>query len=154
VSLVSTTAVRAMVHALALTLTVLGAAVVTAPAASAETDGYVYAYDTSYANGDHCRWLGHDNDWSTCTDRWGRAHNMLNRAGSLYNRGYFDVLDKVNFAWGKGHTGAWACLGLGDAWPDLAFEGQTFTWGAGRPGYRQRINNNIASHRWVDTCGN
>jgi hypothetical protein len=139
-------------RALAVTASAAAAFIATAPAASA-ADGYLYAWDGAYAGGVGCAWTGHDNDWSTCKDRSGTSHNMLNRAGHLYNNGYFVTLDKVNFYWGKGYTGAWACLGSGDQWPDLAGDGQTFTWGAGRPGHRQRINNNIASHRWVDTCG-
>ncbi|HEY3688664.1 MAG TPA: peptidase inhibitor family I36 protein [Streptosporangiaceae bacterium] len=137
------------------TVAVLAAA---APAASAKpsaaaADGYVYASDLPRMDGEYCAWSGSDPDWADCKDRDGRLHTMLNRAGSLSNRGYAATNDDVNFYWGKGYTGSWACLGQGDSWLNLPAEGHTFTWGVGRRGYRDKINNNIASHKWVSYCG-
>lgn len=149
---------------LAVTASALAAFAVVAPAASAATpeanapspkaaDGYVYVWDGANKTGAGCAWSGNDGDWSACTDRSGAWHNLRNKAGSLYNNGYAATNDKVNFYWGTNYTGSWACLGRGDSWPNLPAEGHTFTWGVNLPGYREPINNNISSHKWVSYCG-
>jgi hypothetical protein len=127
----------------------------TATAAMA-ADGYVYAYDQPYGwsrGGDACRWYGNDTDWGNCS-WYGRTLSMKNRASALWNNGYAGGYDKVNFYWGTGYYGAWACLGVGDYWADLPLGREHFTWGAGKPGYGQVVNNNVASHKWVTQCGN
>ena len=91
---------------------------------------------------------------ATCRDNSGILRNMRNRASSLRNNGYAGGYDKVNFYWGVGYYGAWACLGVGDYWADLPLGREYFSWGSGLPGYRQSLNNNIASHKWVPQCGN
>ena len=110
-------------------------------------DGRVNAWEHAHAGGIHCWWTGNDTSWVDCN-----GGNMLNRASDLFNNGFAGGRDEVNFYWGQGYTGAWACLGVGDSWPDLS-DGQIFSWGSGKSGYRDEINDNIASHKWVVNCG-
>lgn len=126
------------------------AAVIVAPAAAQAADGYVYAWQHVSRGGDMCRWSGNDDDWSSCRGRI-FAGNMRNRASSLWNNGYPGAYDDVNFYYGRWYSGAWDCLGVGDAWGNLTR--QRFVYGRGKPGYGQSTNDNIASHKWVNYCG-
>jgi hypothetical protein len=137
--------------AIAALATVAGTAVVTAPAASA-ADGNVYAFEGTYNSGPYCAWSGDDGDWSTCSGG-GVNRNMLNKASSLWNNGYPGSYDDVNFYYNQGQGGAWACLGNGDAWADLSLGHEIFSWGPGLAGHGGRINDDIASHKWVNYCG-
>jgi hypothetical protein len=118
-------------------------AMVIAPAAAQAADGNVYAYEHANFGGARCAWSGNSSDWSSC--------GMRNRASSLRNNGYPGGNDDVNFYWGTGHTGAWDCLGVGDAWSNLA--NQRFIYRPGLPGYGESTNDNISSHKWVSYCG-
>jgi hypothetical protein len=122
-------------------------AVVIAPTAAQAADGNVYAYEHINFGGAVCAWSGNDTDWGSCSP----GGTMLNRASSLWNNGYAGGNDEVNFYWGQSYTGAWDCLGVGDAWSNLT--NQRFIYGSGRPGHGQSTNDNIASHKWVSFCG-
>jgi hypothetical protein len=115
--------------------------------AAAADDGRVYAWEHARAGGALCWWTGHDSSWVDCN-----GGGMLNRASDLWNNGFSGGRDEVNFYWGQGWSGAWACLSHGDSWPDLS-DGYIFSWGSDHAGYREEINDNIASHRWVVNCG-
>ena len=125
----------------------IAAAAVAVPTAAHAADGYVYAYKDAYFVGPYCKWVGNDADWGTCSP----AGSMLNTASSLWNNGYAGGYDDVNFYWGKSYTGAWDCLGVGTSWSNL--QNQRFVYGAGKAGYGQSTNDNIASHKWVPYCG-
>ena len=131
--------------------TAAGTAVLTAPTASA-ADGNVYAFDGGDFDGAYCAWDGADGDWSTCSAD-GVNRNLLNRASSLWNNGFPGGNDDVNFYYDQNQQGAWACLGNGDSWADLASGTRIFSWGPGQRGYWTNINDNIASHKWVGFCG-
>ncbi|GAA0581890.1 hypothetical protein HPO96_08285 [Kribbella sandramycini] len=120
---------------------------------AAAPDGFVYAWDLPGGRGATCRWSGADRDWGDCTSH-GTENSMLNRASDLWNNGVHAEYENVDFHWGKDQGGAWACLSRGDSWPNLTTGGQTFShyypWSAGK---NERIDNNIASHRWSnDAC--
>ncbi|WP_306215881.1 peptidase inhibitor family I36 protein [Actinoplanes sp. RD1] len=116
--------------------------------AALAADGRVRAWEHANGGGRHCWWTGHDASWTDCSP----GGTMLNIASDLRNTGYVGGRDEVNFYWGQGYTGAWACLSVGDSWRNLD-DGYIFSWGSDKDGYRERINDNIASHRWVVNCG-
>ena len=112
-------------------------------------DGRVYAWEHPHGGGAVCWWTGNDGNWITCDP----GGNLKNLASDLWNNGTPQAVDKVLFFWGQQQTGAWACLGRGDSWPDLTTGWYTFSWGSwGTPGKGDSIENNIASHRWSSTC--
>ena len=114
-----------------------------AMASTAAADGKVYAWRDPYRGGGGCAWSGRSDNWQyDCGD-------MRNKASSLENRGYSDA---VNFYYHPNQGGAWACLGRGDMWLDLSIGREIFSWGANLDGYRLKLDNAIASHRWVAGC--
>ncbi|MFB6726300.1 hypothetical protein ACFCV3_39385 [Kribbella sp. NPDC056345] len=136
----------------AILVAAMGGAVVSTTSASAAVtapppDGHVYAWlDINAGEFYHCRWVGNDDNWSTCTDWNGVARNMQDRASSVQNRGYSWA---VNFYNDINRGGAWACLSKGDYWPDL--RNQRFTRGGGA-GHNYPMENRISSHLWVSSC--
>ncbi|MEU6497092.1 hypothetical protein ABZ890_43190 [Streptomyces sp. NPDC046984] len=110
-------------------------------------DGYVYAWDGTWDDNNQpqtsCRWFNDDPNWG---DDCG---NFRNWAGSLQNNSSHG--NAVNFYYHPNYTGAWACLGPGDVWRDARYN--YFSWGAGQDGYSQAIYKQIASSKWVRTCG-
>ncbi|MFD8590499.1 peptidase inhibitor family I36 protein [Streptomyces sp. NPDC059637] len=108
-------------------------------------DGYLYAYEHIDRGGAYCRWYGDDADWSTCSP----GGNMRNKASSLWNNGYPGSYDDVALYWGTNYTGAPACLRNGVYWNNLT--GLHFNR-PGSSGHGETINDNISSHRWVNSC--
>jgi hypothetical protein len=110
-------------------------------------DGYVYAWEDAWNDnswgGSWCRWFNGDNNWQ---DDCG---NFRNRASSVQNN--TSANNNLRFYIHPSNTGAYACLGAGDAWRDLS-QGIVFSFSPGLDGYWASANNNIASHRWVTYC--
>lgn len=111
-------------------------------------DGYVYAWDNiwnddNYANFS-CRWYNDDSTWG---DDCG---NFRNRASAVQNNSAHG--NAINFYFHPGYTGAWGCLGPGSVWRDLRYN--YFSWGPGLDGYNNAMNDEIASSKWVRSCGN
>jgi hypothetical protein len=114
-------------------------------------DGYLYAWDYPNRRGDRCRWFYDDRDWDTCA--WaGVRTSMFDKATSLHNNGYASNLAHVNLYFGRGHLGAYRCMPNGTIWLDLVNRPVTFNQNPGEGGYGQSLNNNVASHKWVQRC--
>ncbi|MFF3591710.1 peptidase inhibitor family I36 protein [Streptomyces sp. NPDC002387] len=108
---------------------------------SANADGYLYAYNDPELEGTRCRWAGSAGTWGSCE----------NEASSLWNNSYYGI-DAVDLYWGEFHTGAHACISRGDIWGDLSGGQYHFTYGQGLSGFGDNVNDNIASHQWVEYC--
>ncbi|MBB5857560.1 hypothetical protein ACFQ05_18300 [Amycolatopsis umgeniensis] len=121
--------------------TALPAGAATAPPTASAADGYVYAYTEVGAD---CHWSNNAPSWGDCT----------NNVNAVFNNGYMATNDKVNLYWGASYAGAWACIGRGDTWWPLSSGQWIFSWGPGRSGYGQSVQDNIASSKWVSYCGN
>jgi hypothetical protein len=104
-------------------------------------DGNLYAYNDPNQSGTHCAWSGNAGTWGACE----------NEASFLWNNGYAGI-DAVDLYWGEFNTGAHACISRGDVWRDLSNGQYHFTYGQGLAGFGDNVNDNIASHRWVDYC--
>ncbi|MEU1372307.1 peptidase inhibitor family I36 protein [Streptomyces triculaminicus] len=100
-------------------------------------DGNLYAWYHLNYQGPACTWAGNSSNWGSCK----------NQATSLWNNGYPGNLDDVWVYWGSGYTGAGRGVYNGVALPDL--RQYTFDAGTGR-GAGEQLNDNIASHRWVN----
>ncbi|GAA2478541.1 hypothetical protein GCM10010406_13380 [Streptomyces thermolineatus] len=125
---------------------------VSAPAPAAESgtvgalaDGYLYAYEHINWGGAYCRWYGDDADWSTCSP----GGNMRNKASSLWNNGHPGSYDDVLLYWDVNYGRARACIPNGVYWNNLT--GLYFN-DSGYGGHGQTLNDNISSHKWVDSC--
>ncbi|MFD6717754.1 hypothetical protein ACGF5H_28265 [Micromonospora chalcea] len=121
---------------------------------AAAGSGYLYVSQDAYWSGRWCWWYNADTNWDTINvaenancDNNNRA-SMRNLASSAWNdsNGGRPVALYIH----TNYTGAYACLGAGDAWDDLT--GAWFTWGSNRDGYMANTNDNIASHRWRTSC--
>ncbi|GLZ38005.1 hypothetical protein [Actinokineospora sp. NBRC 105648] len=112
-------------------------------------DGRVYAWENIWNDenngGLSCSWPEDDYNWG---DNCG---NFRNRASAVQNNGSTTYNNAINLYYHTDHTGAWACLGPASVWRDLRWN--YFSWGAGRDGYTYAINDEIASSKWVRTCG-
>jgi hypothetical protein len=150
-------AVTALISAVALTATSAQAA---APQSSIQKgalrSGLLYAWQDPGLNGRTCWWFNASTNWdniagdydlNACSD--GSRASFRNQASSVWNDG--NSGRPVNLYYHTGYTGAWMCLGVGDSFDDLSQ--QWFSWGSGRDGYHASGDNNIASHRWVSSCG-
>ncbi|MFF3670793.1 hypothetical protein [Microtetraspora malaysiensis] len=116
-------------------------------------DGYFYAAEHSYGLGKYCRWADDDGAWTTCYDGGGHEVNMENQASQMFNNGFPGGYDTVRVFWGRAYTGAWRCLAPGNHWDDLPLGRETFNGGgSSKAGYGQSLNDNVASHRWVNGC--
>ncbi|AXO38034.1 hypothetical protein ACGFLT_24390 [Micromonospora chalcea] len=116
--------------------------------------GYLYVSQDAYWSGRWCWWYNADTNWDTINvaenancDNNNRA-SMRNLASSAWNDS--NSGRPVALYIHPDYTGAYACLGAGDAWDDLT--GAWFTWGSNRDGYMANTNDNIASHRWRTSC--
>ncbi len=114
-------------------------------------DGYVYAWadaadvwSAASQGWAACRWYYNDANWG---DNCGGFRNI---ASTLQNNS--SAGNSVNFYYSPSYGGAWACLSAGDVWRNLA-AGKIFSWGSGLGGYWQSINDDIASSKFVSTCG-
>ncbi|SBT50524.1 hypothetical protein [Micromonospora auratinigra] len=121
----------------------------------ASGSGYLYVSQDAYWAGRWCWWYNADNNWDTistaenanCDNN--NRYSMRNLASSAWNDS--NTGRPVALYIHTGYTGAYACLGAGDKWDDLT--GAWFSWGSNRDGYMQNTNDNIASHRWLSSCG-
>lgn len=121
----------------------------------AAADGYFYAADYPYGKGEYCRWSGNDSNWETCKDGDGDSvyEGMYNRASQMFNNGFPVGYDDVNVYWGLSYEGAYRCLARGNHWDDLPLNRETFNHrGTNGRGYGESLNNNVASHKWVNSC--
>ncbi|GII75415.1 hypothetical protein Sru01_03970 [Sphaerisporangium rufum] len=117
-------------------------------ASAAAADGYLWAwYDTNRV-GPYCQWSENDGNWSTCSGMF-REMNMRNGASSLDNRGWSGSYDDVNLYYSPDYKGSRNCLPNGTYLNNLA--GIYFLWD-GKSGQGQSMNDNIASHRWANSC--
>ncbi|WP_239372623.1 peptidase inhibitor family I36 protein [Frankia sp. Cj5] len=111
-------------------------------------DGYVYAWNNIWNDDNYatavCRWYNDDSTWG---DDCG---NFRNRAGAVQNNSAHG--NSINFYFHTNYTGAWGCLGAGSVWRDLRYN--YFSWGPGLDGYGKALRNEIASSKWVHSCGN
>ncbi|MFD6611277.1 hypothetical protein ACFWD1_20645 [Micromonospora chalcea] len=121
---------------------------------AAAGSGYLYVSQDAYWSGRWCWWYNADTNWDTINvaenancDNNNRA-SMRNLASSAWNDS--NSGRPVALYIHPNYTGAYACLGAGDAWDDLT--GAWFTWGSNRDGYMANTNDNIASHRWRTSC--
>ncbi|MBB5113523.1 hypothetical protein AB0K27_32875 [Micromonospora echinospora] len=121
---------------------------------AAAGSGYLYVSQDAYWSGRWCWWYNADTNWDTINvaenancDNNNRA-SMRNLASSAWNDS--NSGRPVALYIHTNYTGAYACLGAGDAWDDLT--GAWFTWGSNRDGYMANTNDNIASHRWRTSC--
>ncbi|MCB5163268.1 hypothetical protein LG634_00155 [Streptomyces bambusae] len=120
---------------------------------SALADGFLYASAEPYGQGAYCRWLNNSEDWGVCTDAAGNSRNMKNEASQMWNNGVPGPYDDVKVFWDTSHAGAWRCLTNGSHWDNLPLGRETFNGGGSSArGYGQSLNNNVASHMWVDNC--
>jgi hypothetical protein len=117
--------------------------------------GYLYAWEAADHLGRSCWWFNASTNWdyiagnslNACSDN-SRA-SIRNKASSVWNDG--NSGNPVNLYIHPGYTGAWTCIGAGVAWTNL--QNHNFNYGAGRDGYGDNSNDNIASHRWRSYCG-
>ncbi|MBQ1041103.1 MULTISPECIES: hypothetical protein [unclassified Micromonospora] len=121
---------------------------------AAAGSGYLYVSQDAYWSGRWCWWYNADTNWDTINvaenancDNNNRA-SMRNLASSAWNDS--NSGRPVALYIHPNYTGAYACLGAGDAWDDLT--GAWFSWGSNRDGYMANTNDNIASHRWRTSC--
>lgn len=144
------------------TMAIAGLVAFVAPAASASApldagqqlaptgttaDGRLHAWEHPRAGGVHCSWPGNDDEWATCD-----GGNLANKASDIYNNGYANTYDDVNLYYNPSWGGAYACLGRGDSWNNLPQQDVRFTWWPGMSGHNKQINDNVRSHRWVQSC--
>ncbi|MFI7462293.1 hypothetical protein [Nonomuraea sp. NPDC049646] len=115
-------------------------------------DGFFYAAEHPYGQGKYCRWLIYDASWADCLNGENQTISMENQASQMFNNGFPGNYDVVKLFWGRSYTGAWRCLAPGNHWDNLSLGRETFNGGAGLSGYGQALNDNVASHKWVEAC--
>lgn len=113
-------------------------------------DGYVYAWASaanlwgSAAEGQMaCRFYNDDGNWG---DNCGNYRNIASTVQNNSSSG-----NVIKFFYHTNYTGAYACLGSGDAWRNLA-AGIYFSFSPGLSGYGVGANDEIAGSRWARTC--
>ncbi|WP_326660294.1 hypothetical protein [Streptomyces sp. NBC_00385] len=104
-------------------------------------NGKVYAYDSTYCNGYLGSTAGNDSDWDAAG---GGFDNAGDKASSVLNAGYTGSYDIVKFYYLANYGGGYNCLDASEFFVDNLSR-NTFSNGA-------NMNNNIRSHKWVDTC--
>ncbi|GHF50336.1 hypothetical protein [Streptomyces griseosporeus] len=114
------------------------------PAAAQANDGYLKAYqDINFNDYTYARpaaWGGNSTDW--------RDRGIRNEASSIWNDGWLGPLDDVLLYWGIGWGGASFCLPNGDSLRNMTLDHFPYNGnGAGAP-----LNDNVASHKWVESC--
>ncbi|MER6575924.1 hypothetical protein [Nonomuraea sp. NPDC001023] len=115
-------------------------------------DGFFYAAEHPNGLGKYCRWLLYDTSWADCLNGENQTISMENQASQMFNNGFPGGYSVVKLYWGRNYTGAWRCLASGNHWDNLSLGRETFNGGAGLSGYGQSLNDNVASHKWVDAC--
>lgn len=110
------------------------------PAATVQADGNFYAYIDINFSGGVCAWSGNSNDWGSCK----------NRASSVWNNGFVETIDDVLLYWGTNNSGASYCVSVGVSIANLV----PVHFNRAGAGLGQSLNDNVASHRWVNgsTC--
>ncbi|MEV0912674.1 hypothetical protein [Streptomyces hokutonensis] len=111
-----------------------------AHAQPSNADGKLHVWNDPEATGTECTWTGSAGTWGACE----------NKGSTIWNNGYSGI-DAVDLYWGEFHTGAHACISRGDWW-ETAGGTYHFTYGQGLQGFGDNVNDNIASHQWVDYC--
>ncbi|MET8143598.1 peptidase inhibitor family I36 protein [Sphaerisporangium sp. NPDC005288] len=119
-----------------------------AVSAASTPDGYFLAWYETNRGGPYCRWLNDDGNWDTCSGMFSEM-GMRNQASSLENRGWPGSYDDVNLYYSPNYLGSRNCLPNGYYLNNLA--GIYYLWD-GKSGQGQSMNNNIASHRWTNSC--
>ncbi|MGW6835463.1 hypothetical protein ACWGCI_18925 [Streptomyces sp. NPDC054949] len=123
-----------------------GAAEPVAPASTAsaaraaEPTGFLYAWQHHHAGGRHCRWDKKNANWAGCR----------NEVSDVWNNGYPGRQEDVRLFFNLDMHGSWVCLQQGQSIPDLNAAGTVFT--APGKGQGLPVNDNVASHDWVDAC--
>lgn len=126
--------------------------------ASVQADGYINVWQHAMwdtQGGLWCKWLGNHRYWADASgDTWegstpgickSSGHSFDNVATSMYNTGFPGEFDDVRF-YKHAHYGQPSmCLGNGDHWGNLALGWEVFNDGT-------NANDQISSHRWVDSC--
>lgn len=88
---------------------------------------------------------GNSTDWPS---------TIKNKLDWVANRGTGSSFAQVNIYYNENYQSAYACLGQGHEW-NLRSNSHIFSWTAGNnAGQGQRVHDNAASHKWVNTCGN
>ncbi|MDN3293315.1 peptidase inhibitor family I36 protein [Streptomyces ficellus] len=109
-------------------------------AAVAAADGNLYAWEHSWKGGRVAAWSGNSSNWA---DR-----NMRNQASSVHNNGYPGAYDDVRLYWDANYGGASYCLPNGSYLMDMRYDYFPHNGAGGG----QAMNDNISSHRWVNSC--
>lgn len=109
---------------------------------TAAADGLLHAWTDPFGGGTPCFWSKSVDDWGPCR----------NKASDIWNNGYATTFDAVDLYYGRAGTEAHACISRGDSWNNLPSGKWKFTYGAGKKGFGKSVNDDIASHRWVDYC--
>lgn len=104
-------------------------------------NGKVYAYDSTYCYGYLGSTAGDDASWTSAGDGF---ENDSNKASSVLNAGYTGSYDIVKFYYYSSHNGGYNCLDANEFFVDNLSR-NTFSTG-------QNMNNNIMSHKWVNSC--
>lgn len=106
-------------------------------------NGYVYAYDLTYCREKLGAAAGNDADWDASGGGFSDARD---KASSVLNAGYTGDLSAVKFYWLQNYEGGYACISAGEFFVDDLSRNK-FTNG-------YNVNNNIRSHKWVNSCDN
>lgn len=106
----------------------------------AAADGNLYAWEHSWKNGRQAAWYGDSTNWA---DR-----NMRNQASSVDNQGYAGAYDDVRLYWDVSYGGASYCLPNANYLMDMRYDYFPHNGAGGG----QALDNNISSHRWVNSC--
>ncbi|MET7370278.1 hypothetical protein ABZS61_31290 [Streptomyces sp. NPDC005566] len=104
-------------------------------------NGKVYAYDSTYCNGYLGSTAGDDSSWDSAG---GGFENDYDKASSVLNAGYTGSYDIVKFHYLANYSGGYNCLDANEFFVD-DLSRNTFSTG-------QNMNNNIRSHKWVNSC--
>ena len=130
----------------------------TAERAGVLADGYINVWEHAMwdtEGGLWCKWLGNHRFWEDASgDTWegstpgickSDSHSFDNVATSMYNTGFPGEFDDVRFFKHAHYAKPSMCLGNGDHWGNLALGWEIFNDGS-------YANDEISSHRWVDSC--
>jgi Peptidase inhibitor family I36 len=128
-----------------------GSGKVVTPAAP---DGYFYAYEDAYFDGEWCRWEGDHTNWvyadwlmpsdGQCWDYF-IDPDMNDEVSSVWNNGFAGSYDGVKMYKHADYGDPWMCLSEGDYWADLGLGWERFSDGT-------HANDQISSHRWTNDC--
>jgi hypothetical protein len=123
-----------------------------------QPDGYINVWEHAMwdtEGGLWCKWVGNHRYWGDAAgDTWegstpgickSGGQSFDNVATSMYNTGFPGEFDDVRFFKHAHYVQPSMCLGNGDYWGNLALGWEVFN-------DFTYANDEISSHRWVDSC--